>query len=258
MPPPERRLTAIFCADVVGYSRLVGQDETGTLARLDQARAILQTAIAAQGGRVFNLAGDGLLAEFPSALGAVQAAIAAQDSLGVWAADQPEGQRMRLRIGVNLGDVVVSGADLLGDGVNVAARLQEVALPGGICLSGAVHDQVRGRIETGFADLGPRPMKNIAEPVRVYALRMGADAHRVESVTPQVAPVVADDGSLFGHFRRRLIGGVMLLALLLVINLMTDPRDLWVRWVALGLAIMLVMPMVRRLLSGRPLGARSK
>src|ERR1700754_4732211 len=102
---PERRLTAILCADVVGYSRLIGRNETGTLARLEQARAILRGVIGGQGGRVFNLAGDGLLAEFPSALAAVQAAVAGQDRLGVWAADQPEDDRMRLRMGINLGDV---------------------------------------------------------------------------------------------------------------------------------------------------------
>jgi adenylate cyclase len=257
MTQPERRLTAILCADVVGYSRLTGQDETGTLARLDQARGILRTAITGQGGRIFNLAGDGLLAEFPSALAAVQSAIAAQDRLGIWAADQTEESRMRLRIGINLGDVVVSGDDLLGDGVNVAARLQEVAIPGGICLSGAVYDQVRGRIETGFADLGPRPMKNIAEPVRVYALRVGADAHRVEAVTPAARPG-PDRPPFVESFRRRLIGSVLMLAVLLVINLMTDPHDLWVRWVALGLLITLMAPFLRNLLRGRPLDARGK
>jgi len=256
MPQPERRLTAILCADVVGYSRLVGRDETGALSRLDQARGILRTAIEGQGGRVFNLAGDGLLAEFPSAIGAVQAAIAAQDRLGLWAADQPEDDRMRLRIGINLGDVVVSGDDLLGDGVNVAARLQEIAPPGGICLSGAVYDQVRGRIETGFADLGPRPMKNIAEPVRVYALRVGPDAHRVEATAP--APAPKPGRGIFDRLRRRLLGALVVAAVLLVINLMTSPHDLWVQWPALGLGIAALLPLIRHLLWGQPLDADGK
>ncbi|WP_052119886.1 adenylate/guanylate cyclase domain-containing protein [Inquilinus limosus] len=256
MSQPERRLTAILCADVVGYSRLVGRDETGTLARLDQARDILRTVTEGQGGRVFNLAGDGLLAEFPSALAAVQAAISAQDRLGVWASDQPEDDRMRLRIGVNLGDVVVNGGDLLGDGVNVAARLQALAQPGGICLSGAVYDQVRGRIEIGFADLGPQAMKNMADPVRVYALRVGPDAHRVEAMAP--APVPRSGHGVFDQLRRRLLGALVVVAVLLVINLMTNPRDLWVQWPGLGLGIAALLPLIRRLLWGRPLDAEGK
>lgn len=256
MSQPERRLTAILCADVVGYSRLVGRNETGTLALLDQARDILRTVTEGQGGRVFNLAGDGLLAEFPSALAAVQAAVSAQDRLGVWASDQPEDGRMRLRIGVNLGDVVVNGGDLLGDGVNVAARLQALAQPGGICLSGAVYDQVRGRIEIGFADLGPQAMKNMADPVRVYALRIGPDADRVEAMAP--APASQPGREVFDQLRRRLLGALMVVAVLLVINLMTNPRDLWVQWPALGLGIAALLPLVRRLLWGRPLNADGK
>lgn len=258
MSQPERRLTAILCADVVGYSRLVGRDETGTLARLDQARDILRTVTEAQAGRVFNLAGDGLLAEFPSALAAVQAAISAQDRLGIWASDQPEDDRMRLRIGVNLGDVVVNGGDLLGDGVNVAARLQALAQPGGICLSGAVYDQVRGRIEIGFADLGPQTMKNMADPVRVYALRVGPDAHRVAAMASAPAPAPRAGHGIFERLRRRLLGALVVVAVLLVINLMTNPHDLWVQWPALGLGIAAILPLVRRLLWGRPLDAEGK
>ena len=255
--PPERRLTAILCADVVGYSRLVGRDETGTLARLDQARGILRHAIEGQGGRIFNLAGDGMLAEFPSALAAVQAAITAQDRLGDWAEVQPEEDRMRLRIGVNLGDVVVSGNDLLGDGVNVAARLQEVAVPGGICLSGAVYEQVRSKIETGFADLGPRSMKNIADPVRVYALRIGPEVPWAEQRIPPVA--AGQPGhAMFDRLRRRFLGALVVVAVLLVINLMTSPYDIWVQWPALGLGVAVLLPVIRHLLWGRPLDAGSK
>lgn len=258
MSQPERRLTAILCADVVGYSRLVGRNETGTLARLDQARGILRTVTEGQGGRVFNLAGDGLLAEFPSALAAVQAAVSAQDRLGLWASDQPEDDRMRLRIGVNLGDVVVNGDDLLGDGVNVAARLQALAQPGGICLSGAVYDQVRGRIEIGFADLGPQAMKNMADPVRVYALRVGPDVDRADVVAPVPAPAPQPGREVFDQLRRRLLGALMVVAVLLVINLMTNPHDLWVQWPALGLGIAALLPLARRLLWGRPLNADGK
>jgi adenylate cyclase len=257
MPQPERRLTAILCADVVGYSRLVGRDETGTLARLDQARGILRAAIEGQRGRIFNLAGDGMLAEFPSALAAVQAAITAQDRLGDWAEVQPEDDRMRLRIGVNLGDVVVSGDDLLGDGVNVAARLQEVAVPGGICLSGAVYEQVRSKIETGFADLGPRSMKNIADPVRVYALHIGAELPWADQKIPSV-PAARPGNAIFDRLRRRVLGALFIVAVLLVINLMTSPYDIWVQWPALGLGVAVLLPVIRHLLWGRPLDAGSK
>jgi adenylate cyclase len=257
MPQPERRLTAILCADVVGYSRLVGRDETGTLARLDQARGILRNAIEGQGGRIFNLAGDGMLAELPSALAAVQAAITAQDRLGDWAEVQPEEDRMRLRIGVNLGDVVVSGNDLLGDGVNVAARLQEVAVPGGICLSGAVYEQVRSKIETGFADLGPRSMKNIADPVRVYALRIGPEVPWADQNIPPV-PAARPGHAIFDRLRRRALGAIVVVAVLLVINLMTSPYDIWVQWPALGLGVAVLLPVIRHLLWGRPLNAGSK
>lgn len=246
MAVPERRLTVILCADVVGYSRLVGVDETGTLARLEQAWDILRRVIQGQGGRVFNLAGDGLLAEFPSALGAVQAAIAGQDQLGIWAADQPDDQRMRLRIGINLGDVVISGDDLLGEGVNVAARLQEFANPGGICMSAAVHDQVRGRIETSFADLGARPMKNIASPIHVYALRIGVNADQLAAALPIATPPTlpaasapATQGWLPDFLPRRVAGALGILAILLVINLMTSPHRLWVQWPALGFVVAL-------------------
>lgn len=255
MAVPERRLTVILCADVVGYSRLVGIDETATLARLEQAWDILRQTIGGQGGRVFNLAGDGLLAEFPSALGAVQAAVAGQDRLGMWAADQPEDRRMRLRIGINLGDVVVNGDDLLGEGVNVAARLQEHADPGGICMSAAVHDQVRGRIETSFTDLGARQMKNIVMPVHVYALRVGMDTERSPALAtapppPAGAPAPHHPTWLPPFLLRRALGALGVLAILLVINLVTSPRHLWVQWPALGIGIMLALSWWRHLWGG--------
>lgn len=252
MPTTERRLSAILCADVVGYSRLVRSDETGTLARLEQARTILRAAIEENGGRVFNLSGDGLLAEFPSAFAAVQAGVVSQDRLATWAANQPADRRMLLRIGVNLADVVVDGNDLLGDGVNVAARLQALAAPGGICISEAVHEQTRGRLALGFVELDRQTLKNIADPVRVFALPAGSENAPVCTTPPTETTPGPGSGRSPEVLRvqRRLIGAAILLVLLLAINLLTDPGRLWVQWPALGIGGALVWSVLRKLLWG--------
>ena len=168
-----RRLAAILAADVAGYSRLVGADEEGTLARLRALfRGAVQPAVAARGGRVFKLMGDALLAEFPSAVEAVRCAAEIQDAAEQRGAGEPEDRRVRLRVGVHLGDVVVEGSDLLGDGVNVAARLEGLAEPGGVVVSAKVADEVRGRVPFALEDLGERALKNIERPVRAF--RCGA------------------------------------------------------------------------------------
>jgi len=165
----ERRLAAILAADVVGYSRLMGDDETGTLERLKSLRKeLVQPRIAERKGRIVKLMGDGLLAEFPSIVEAVQCAVDIQQSMIGREADLPDEQRIRLRIGVNLGDIIVEGSDIYGDGVNVAARLEGLAEPGGICISGKVYEEVRTKLPTAFEDLGEQEVKNIAERVRVY------------------------------------------------------------------------------------------
>jgi adenylate cyclase len=164
----ERRLAAIFAADVAGYSRLMSQDEVGTLRTLTAHRAILDRFIGEHGGRIANTAGDSVLAEFTSVVDAVQCAVTAQEAFA--AADQnvPESQRLRFRIGVHVGDVIVRSGDLFGDGVNIAARLQSIAEAGGVCVSGAAHDYVRKALLLSYADLGPQQVKNIDEPVRAY------------------------------------------------------------------------------------------
>jgi adenylate cyclase len=165
----ERRLAAILAADVVGYSRLMGEDETGTLRRLKSLRTeLVQPTITERKGRVVKLMGDGLLAEFPSVVEAVQCAVDIQQSMTGREADLPDGRRIRLRIGVNLGDIIVEGSDIYGDGVNVAARLEGLAEPGGVCISGKVREEVRNKLSAAFEDLGEQKVKNIAEPVRVY------------------------------------------------------------------------------------------
>src|SRR5215831_12785235 len=167
----QRRLAAILAADVVGYSRLVEQDETGTLAALtDRRKAILEPLFAKYRGRVVRLMGDGTLAEFASAVDAVECAVDIQKAMREANSTLPEDRAIVLRVGLNLGDVVVEDGDLYGDGVNVAARLEAMADPGRICLSAAIHQQVERLLPFAFSDLGDQVLKNIARPVRVYCI----------------------------------------------------------------------------------------
>jgi adenylate cyclase len=166
----ERRLVAIFAADVAGYSRLMSQDEVGTLRTLTAHREIMDRLIVEHGGRIANTAGDSVLAEFPSAVNAVQCAAAVQEALTSIDQEHSEEVRLRFRIGVHVGDVIVRGDDLLGDGVNIAARLESLADPGGVCLSEIAYGYVRRAVSLAFTDLGPQKVKNIEEPVRAYAL----------------------------------------------------------------------------------------
>jgi adenylate cyclase len=165
----ERRLAAILASDVVGYSRLIRSDEDGTLAALKALRAdIIGPKIAQGRGRVFKLMGDGLFAEFASVVAAVRAAAEMQQALAERNAASPDSRRIEFRIGVHLGDVVTDGDDIYGDGVNVAARLESLAEPGGVCVSAAVYEQVRDRLELRFEDLGQQQVKNIDRPVHVW------------------------------------------------------------------------------------------
>ncbi len=168
-----RRLAAILSADVVGYSRLMGADEAGTLGALQAHRAeLIDPTIAEHNGRVVKLMGDGLLVEFASAIDAVECAVAIQNGMAVRNASAPDDRRIVLRIGVNLGDVIIEADDIYGDGVNIAARLQEVAIPGGVYISGTVFEQVDGKIDQQFGDLGSQQFKNIAKPIHVYSAHL--------------------------------------------------------------------------------------
>ena len=168
-PAVGRRLAAILAVDVVGYSRLMGADEAGTHARLRALRHdLIEPAIAAHHGRTVKLMGDGALVEFASVVDAVQCAVAIQRSMAERSADAAQDRRIDLRIGVNLGDVIIEGDDIYGEGVNVAARLEGLAEPGGICVSRTVFDHVRNKVDLGFEHRGEYQAKNIAEPVVVY------------------------------------------------------------------------------------------
>jgi len=166
-----RRLAAILAADVVGYSRLMGEDEAGTARALREHRAAADPVIGEHGGRIVNTTGDGVLVEFGSVVGAVQCAIALQKLMAARSATVPVDRRMDLRIGVHIGDVLVESDDILGDGVNIAARLERIAEPGGVCISEDAFRQMRGKVDAEFDDIGEQNLKNIARPLRVFRIR---------------------------------------------------------------------------------------
>jgi class 3 adenylate cyclase len=169
----ERRLAAILAADVAGYSRLMQQDEVGTVARLKALRReLIEPVLGRFGGRFVDLKGDGAIVEFHSAVAAVEAAVEIQRAMAAQEAGRPEDERILYRIGINLGEVVVDGPDIYGDGVNIAARIEALCEPGGVWLAARVYDQVRGKIEIGFEPTGLHRVKNIAEPVEAWRARL--------------------------------------------------------------------------------------
>jgi len=183
----ERRLAAVLAADVAGYSRLMGHDEVGTARTLREHRQMTDALAAKHGGRLVKTTGDGVLLEFPSVVNAVECAVAVQAVMAEWNIGVPVDRQMQFRIGVNLGDILVEGDDILGDGVNIAARLEGIAEPGGICISSAAYEHVRGKVAVEFTDLGDQTLKNIARPIRAYAVAINANADRAFS-RPNHAP----------------------------------------------------------------------
>jgi adenylate cyclase len=180
----KRKIAAIFAADIAGYSRLVAEDEEETLRRLSSYRAVIDDFIAKAPGRIFNTAGDAVLAEFASAVDAVRCAIDIQESLRTRNRAYPPSRQMNFRIGITIGDVVERNGDLLGDGVNIAARLEGLAEPGGICVSHSVYEQVLNKLSVGFSDIGQQQVKNIPRPVHAYVVTTHAPGDQV--VTPKV------------------------------------------------------------------------
>jgi len=175
----ERRLAAILAADVVGYSRLMGRDETATVRDLEAHKAAILPIIARHGGSIVNIAGDGIVAQFPSAVRAVECAVAIQKTMTERNVDVPADRRMLLRIGISLGDIIHDADKTYGDGINVAARLEPLAEPGGICISSTVRDAIFGKLGLPLRDLGEKSLKNIARPVHIYQIQPpGAPARR--------------------------------------------------------------------------------
>ena len=188
-PKVARRLAAILAADIAGYSSLMGRDEEATVGDLKAHQAVILPMIAGHGGRIIDTAGDGILAEFSSVLGAVRCAMQIQKTMAERNASVDPGRRMQFRIGINQGDVVFDDTRIYGDGVNVAARLEGIAEPGGICISGKVHAEIAGKVEAAVHDLGPRQLKNIAAPVHVYRLEQpDAAAKSTNPRTPLAVP----------------------------------------------------------------------
>ncbi|GGD62962.1 adenylate cyclase [Rhizobium sp. BK226] len=246
MSETRRKLTTIFCADVQDYTRLMGADEEGTLASLKRCREAMGRLIESHGGRVINTWGDGLIADFPSVVEAVRAAVDTQNELAGFNARRPADGRMLFRIGINLGDVIVEGDDIYGDGVNIAARLQASAAAGGIVISSTVYDQVRNKVAVGFEFLGPLMVKNVDEGVPSYAVKIGdardetPPAGRSGPARPQPAAVMPAD---MAEVRpapggRRLYGVLGVIAVVLIgINLLSWQGVFWARFPVLALAV---------------------
>ncbi len=259
MAAPARKLTTVLSADAQGYSRLMEHDEEGTLATLKLYRGSMGRLIGAHGGRIVNTWGDAVIAEFPSVVEAVRAAVEVQGDLAERNAGRPADRRMFFRIGINLGDVLVEGDDIYGDGVNIAARLQSEAEPGGILISSTVFDQVRNKIAVSFDFRGDLVAKNIDEPVPSYAVRIGDAAHPAPVPAPRPEPAEPSDFPAWGRDAppaspppRLPVPGRGLLALpadirglvgaaavVTIINVFTWNGEFWARWPLLGIAVVI-------------------
>jgi adenylate cyclase len=257
----KRRLAAIMCADAAQYSRLMERDEDGTLDRLKAYRTVMSSLTERHNGRIVNTWGDAVIIEFASVTEAVQCAVDIQNELSLRNAELPDLNRMEFRIGINLGDIMVEGDDIYGDGVNVAARLQELAPKGGIMLSQSVYDQVRTKMALGFDPLGPQHVRNVSEPVETYAVRLGGRNAPQDST--EGAP---DDGGTppdwekdtqaiangFEQARRwlraqprRVRSCVFMIGFFFLLNLLTSGLStLWFVWPSLPFAMMLIWHLV--------------
>ncbi|HSS86067.1 MAG TPA: adenylate/guanylate cyclase domain-containing protein [Reyranella sp.] len=268
----KRRLTTVLCADVHGYSRLMEADEAGTLATLRRHRTAIAGLVARHDGRVVNTWGDAVIAEFASVVEAVQCAVEIQQEVSNQEPDPPPANRMRFRIGINLGDVMVEGSDIYGDGVNIAARLQELAEPGGVVVSSTVYDQVHNKLSVGFDCLGQQPMKNVA-PVTSYRVTMGGGAAARsgwpadESPLPRADAVAAPDAGTrriggghepspwtrasqwLANLPRPIALALTISGFLVLINLFTGLHRIWFHW---PVAALLFVGILRTVLRRRP------
>ncbi|EFO29283.1 putative adenylate cyclase 3 [Roseibium sp. TrichSKD4] len=259
MQRAKRRLAAVMCADVAHYSKLMEQDEDGTLNRLKAYRDVMSALTERHDGRIVNTWGDAVIIEFGSVIEAVQCAIEIQTELSHRNADLPDSEKMEFRIGLNLGDLMVEGDDIYGDGVNVAARLQELAPTGGIMLSQSVYDQVRNKLAIGFDPRGLQTVKNVSEPVETYAVRLGGrnepetvpDNNKAEN-EPRQAETVGDPDLAkarngFDQARawvarqpRNIRSSIFMIGFFFGLNLLTSGlSELWFVWPALPFAMMI-------------------
>lgn len=249
-----RKLTTILCADVVGYSRLMSEDEEKTLDRLKLTREIFKRYINEYSGRIVNMTGDGLVADFSSAVKAMQCAIEIQNKLNKDNTHLPKTDQMPYRIGLNLGDVIIEGDDIFGEGVNVAARLEAMAPVGGICISGPLFDQVKNKFPMTFDFLGNKTVKNIADPVAVYSLSLNESADNQASISTEaqpenISPATDHDEDTrlrkmvkkqAAFYRLALIYG-SITVFLFVINAATSSGYWWFFWAAGPMALVLAI-----------------
>jgi class 3 adenylate cyclase len=245
----ERKLTTILSADVAGYSRLMSADEAGTLATLKAYRATMTQLIADGRGRIVGTAGDSLLAEFASVVQAVDCAVRIQRELAERNATLAAERQMQLRIGINLGDVMVENDDLYGDGVNIAARLQALADPGGILISGTVFDQVKDKLTLGFDYLGPQAVKNIAAQVPTYRVLLQPGTapptdHR-DAALASVGDRAPERDTRWHRFYVSAAYAGAVIVLLLAINLFSWDGEPWVQWPTLGILFFLALRAIR-------------
>ncbi len=181
----ERRLAAVLAADIAGYSRLMGRDEEGTLAQLKSFRkTLVDPGIATHRGRIVKTTGDGMLVEFASAVDAARCAVEIQREMAQRNTAVPPELRIEFRIGIHVGDIIIDDNDIFGDGVNIAARLEGIAEPGGVCISDDAHRQIRGKVDVAFDDIGEQSLKNIAEPMRAWHIRLADEAAPADPRVP--------------------------------------------------------------------------
>ena len=275
----KRRLTTVLCADVHGYSRLMEADEAGTLETLRRYRTAMAGLVERHDGRIVNTWGDAVIAEFASVVEAVQCAVEIQQEISNQDSDLPHADRMRFRIGINLGDVMVDGSDIYGDGVNIAARLQELAEPGGVVVSAPVYDQVHNKLSLGFDCLGQQQMKNVA-PVISYRVTMGGRAAGRpsfavdESPDPQAGAVAASEagarrirdryepstgmGSIsdwLANLPRPIAATLTVSGFLILINVFTGLHKIWFHW---PVAALLFIGILRTVLRRGPASDRNE
>jgi len=275
----KRRLTTVLCADVHGYSRLMGANEAATLGTLRRYRTAIAGLVERHDGRIVNTWGDAVIAEFASVVEAVQCAVEIQQEISNQDSDLPHADRMRFRIGINLGDVMVDGSDIYGDGVNIAARLQELAEPGGVVVSAPVYDQVHNKLSLGFDCLGQQQMKNVA-PVISYRVTMGGRAAGRpsfavdESPDPQAGAVAASEagarrirdryepstgmGSIsdwLANLPRPIAATLTVSGFLILINVFTGLHKIWFHW---PVAALLFIGILRTVLRRGPASDRNE
>ncbi len=255
----ERKLTTILCADMKGYSRMMEQDEERTLQSLKEARTLFKEEIDASGGRIINMPGDAIIADFPSVVKALDCSVTIQNRLNDNKVDELSPQ---FRIGLNLGDVIIEGSDIFGDGVNIASRLEGLAPVGGVCISGTVFDHIKAKRPLDFEYMGAQHVKNIQENIDAYALNLNGDANfiniqntnkknRTRSSHGVETPIGDEEAEIRKQikreagFYRRLVGMGSIVLLVFFINMFTSPSYPWFLWPAMSIAFVLSMDAFR-------------